>query len=420
MEKERLPEFIRIQYQNKVALIDPHNKICLEVSRKMADNLQVEAVYRKIFAVWKSQLEQKNNHQSRQNNLNTFYLILTRLCNLHCEFCAINAKDKVDPEGELSTGSFSEKIIPYLAEFKPRKLVITGGEPLLRKDLSEICSILRNSYSGCIILQSNGVLFSLDTLHRIRGNVDEIDFSTTHMLKTLSGTEKLIDNIEICNKYGFKVALSYVFHKGEENYLFRAIDLAVKYDTYFILNFVAPIGGAEDGSGTMNDIEKLNVYIEIARYILRKKYAHSKVADAILPRVRVESSCGAYGRVMAVFPDGEIYMCQSVEGINKFRLGNIREDSPQMVSRTLRRKLCDSDIQDSFCVECKEKCRECEYRYFCGGGCPATGQQKDECDLQKAIIKYSLFIYDKNKSHEENISNYISVLDSYKSCQLNK
>ena len=25
----------------------------------------------------------------------------------------------------------------------------------------------------------------------------------------------------------------------------------------FILNFVAPIGGAEDGSGTMNDIEKL-------------------------------------------------------------------------------------------------------------------------------------------------------------------
>ena len=32
-------------------------------------------------------------------------------------------------------------------------------------------------------------------------------------------------------------------------------------------------------------------------------------------------------------------MCQSVEGTNKFRLGNIREDSPQMVSRTLRRKL---------------------------------------------------------------------------------
>ena len=123
----------------------------------------------------------------------------------------------------------------------------------------------------------------------------------------MSGTEKLIDNIEICNKYGFKVALSYVFHKGEENYLFRAIDLAVKYDTYFILNFVAPIGGAEDGSGTMNDIEKLNVYIEIKHDIYCvKKYAHSKVADAILPRVRVESSCGAYGRVMAVFPDGEI------------------------------------------------------------------------------------------------------------------
>ena len=62
----------------------------------------------------------------------------------------------------------------------------------------------------------------------------------------------------------------------------------------------------------------------------------------------------------------------------------------------------------------KEKCKGCEYRYFCGGGCPATGQQKEDCDLQKAMIRYSLFVYDNNKSNEENITNYISVLGSNK------
>lgn len=414
MEKDRLPELIRIQYKNKVALIDPQNKVCLGMSENMADNLHCEEVYRKIFLAWESAIEQKSRFQGTQNYLNTFYVILTRLCNLHCEFCAINANIKVDLEEELSYESVKKKIIPMLSEFKPRKVVITGGEPLLREDLPEICSALRKSYNGCIILQSNGVLLSSDTINRVKDSIDEFDFSTRHMLKTASGTEKLIDNIEKCNKYGLKLALSYVFHMGEEKYLFQAIDLAVKYDTYFILNFVAPIGGAEDGSGTMNDREKLSVYWETAQYILCKGYADSKAASAMIPKIQVESSCGAYGRVMAIFPEGDIYMCQSVEGLSDFRLGNVKEDSLQDIREMFQRKLCDTDVQNAFCVDCKEKCKGCEYRYFCGGGCPATGQQKDDCDLQKAMIRYSLFVYDNNKSNEENITNYISVLGSNK------
>ncbi len=58
----------------------------------------------------------------------------TQRCNLSCLHC-LNSKDKYGKE--LSTNE-SKKMIKELAEYGVKELVITGGEPTLRKDLKEL------------------------------------------------------------------------------------------------------------------------------------------------------------------------------------------------------------------------------------------------------------------------------------------
>jgi MoaA/NifB/PqqE/SkfB family radical SAM enzyme len=58
---------------------------------------------------------------------------LTRKCNLKCSHCYINATTK-ELDGELTTEE-SKNLIDQIAEVSRPLLILSGGEPLLRKDV---------------------------------------------------------------------------------------------------------------------------------------------------------------------------------------------------------------------------------------------------------------------------------------------
>ena len=61
---------------------------------------------------------------------------LTRKCNLKCSHCYINATTK-ELDGELNTEE-SKQLIDQIAEVSRPLLILSGGEPLLRKDVYEL------------------------------------------------------------------------------------------------------------------------------------------------------------------------------------------------------------------------------------------------------------------------------------------
>ena len=101
---------------------------------------------------------------------------LTNRCNLNCAHCYINqpANDEVARQRELSTEQV-KAIIDQMVAAGVLFLTLTGGEPLLRPDFTEIYTYARQK-GLLVILFTNGTLVSeeiADLLNDLRPlNVD--------------------------------------------------------------------------------------------------------------------------------------------------------------------------------------------------------------------------------------------------------
>ena len=127
-----------------------------------------------------------------------------------------------------------------------------------------------------------------------------------------------------------------------------------------------------------------------------------------------KNSCGGYGKVMAIFPEGDIYMCQCMEQ-NQVRMGNILSDEPQKILQELENLLKKDEIKRLFCAEYKEICKECDYRYICGGHCLASEEPYDyRCIFLKAVLNYVLFYYDSKANRRKNLEIYIEYMEEVK------
>lgn len=82
---------------------------------------------------------------------------LTQRCNLECAHCYMSAHAGADTRGELSTVE-CRRVIEQIAEVNPNVfLILTGGEPFLRKDLFEIAGYAAEK-KFTTVFGTNGVL----------------------------------------------------------------------------------------------------------------------------------------------------------------------------------------------------------------------------------------------------------------------
>lgn len=407
MENKILPEFTIIWNENRAVLIDPKSKVCLGVSKKIAENLENKSVQEKLYPIWKEQVEWRRKIDAKHNSINTVYLMVTRLCNMNCEFCAINANHDLQLDKELKLSDIQEGVIPLLREISPHKLIITGGEPLIKDKIEEIIAEIYKNVDCPIVLQSNGLLLKEQHLTQIAPCIKEINFSTKHMFESREMEEQLRKNIKSSHNAGIKVLLSFIYDKTNKIDLFKLLDIAAEFDLEILINFVTPIGRAKENSCFLTEVDIIEMNLDIAEYILAHNYENKKLSGITDSIMQIRDSCGAYGKVMAIFPEGNIYMCQCLENEN-FCLGNVKNDSPEEIRKHLMEKLKQENIKKTFCVDYKSNCRKCDYKYFCAGKCPiSTG---DTCHLLKEMINYQLFYKRKTRSRREDLEQYVTFL----------
>jgi radical SAM protein with 4Fe4S-binding SPASM domain len=122
----------------------------------------------------------------------------TRTCNLSCIHCYTDSEKKKYPD-ELSTQEARE-MLRDLADFKIPALLVSGGEPLLRKDLFELVAYAK----GLGIrptLSTNGTLITRETAKKIK----EAGF--TYVGISLDGIEETNDRFR-GEKGAFKRAMN--------------------------------------------------------------------------------------------------------------------------------------------------------------------------------------------------------------------
>lgn len=410
MEKNNIPEFEKIMRNEKVVLVDPVSKVYLGVSNKIANNLDKQEVKEFLYPIWKKQASIQQKIIQRHEKFNTVYLMITRKCNMNCDFCAINANHGMNLDAEINIDDIKKKIIPFLNECRPHKFIMTGGEPFVKDNILQIIEEIHKGTSIPIIVQSNGIAVNTSVIEKLKGKVKEIDFSTKHMFGEMGKADELISNIEICQQSGIDVVLSFIYEKSNKKELYEVIDIAAKYNTGLLVNIVAPVGRAREKVEFLTDLDKIQMKLDIAKYIYDHGYEEKALCGVIDSHLQVRNACGGYGKVLAIFPEGNIYMCQCLEN-DTYRLGNVLYDEVETIENNLCHKMGERVIQKTFCVDDKDICNKCEYRYFCTGKCP-TSVDKDDytCYFVKKMIDYQLF-YKKMGTPKKVLEEYITYMN---------
>jgi putative heme d1 biosynthesis radical SAM protein NirJ1 len=145
---------------------------------------------------------------------------MTRRCNLDCVHCYAYAvhPDEVD-KTELTTEE-GKALIDDLAEFGSPVILFSGGEPLLRKDLTELAQYAKDKGMRAVI-STNGTLISKEKAMQLK------DVGLSYVGVSLDGMSDIndkfrghdgafddaIQGLKNCQEQGIKVGLRFTINK---------------------------------------------------------------------------------------------------------------------------------------------------------------------------------------------------------------
>lgn len=136
---------------------------------------------------------------------------VTDRCNIRCFYCMPENATQFVPRAEILSFEEIERFVRVAAGLGVRKLRITGGEPLLRKNLPYLIERLA-AIPGIVdlALTTNGVLLPelaeplyRAGLRRINVHLDTLDRERFRLITRRDDFERVLEGIEICRSLGF-------------------------------------------------------------------------------------------------------------------------------------------------------------------------------------------------------------------------
>ncbi len=148
---------------------------------------------------------------------------VTDRCNLRCRYCMPEDEYAWLPRETLLSFEEINALVGMLAEYGVEKVRLTGGEPLLRRDLPALIHLLTEQTSiRDVALTTNGVLLEEQAsslrdagLHRITVSLDTLRPDRFHTLTKRDTFERVLRGIERINAVGLRgLKLDTVVIKG--------------------------------------------------------------------------------------------------------------------------------------------------------------------------------------------------------------
>lgn len=160
---------------------------------------------------------------------------ITRRCNLKCVHCYAHADDRAF-EGELSTRE-GKSLIDDLARFGAPVLLLSGGEPLVRKDLPELAAYAVEKGMRAVI-STNGTLISSNMAEILKKiglsyvgiSVDGMEEVNDRFRGVKGAFKAALQGIENCKAAGIKVGLRFTVNKFNAAEIPGIFDLLEKMD----------------------------------------------------------------------------------------------------------------------------------------------------------------------------------------------
>ena len=314
---------------------------------------------------------------------------VTKACNLRCLHCHVDAKEAFNNELGLQE---SMRAIAEMAALGTEALIISGGEPLLRKefvkDLARYCADL-----GIIpAMLSNGVLLNHRVAHELKDAglmavgipIDSVYPERHDRLRNVTGSfDKAVRAIKACLDTKLEVIVTTMALKDTFDELQKRIDFIANLgvDQVAVYDLV-PVGRGKNvidlamtNQQRISLIQRLErmqendemvfsmsggqpLYPEIASQI--HKTRGTKAKGLLLKEFWVHASVGCHAGIMyfSLRPNGDVYPCTFLP----ITVGNIREQSIIDIWRNspILKELRNRELL-------KGDCGKCNYKNTCGG-----------------------------------------------------
>ncbi len=303
---------------------------------------------------------------------------MTFRCNLRCPHCYIDASER-EGKGELSTDE-GRMLIDQIAETSEASkliLILSGGEPLLRKDVFELARYATEK--GLIVaMGTNGTLITDSVANElkscgVKAVAISLDSSVPERHDVFRGVKgswkRALEGIDACIKKDISVQVNTTVTQQNYDEIDDIMALAEKHGaSAFHLFFLVPTGrgkAIEDISPDMYEqmIEGVLEKVASARYNLAVRPVCAPQFMRIasqkgLDLKRWTRGCIAGLTYCRIYPTGEVTPCPYLP----IKLGNVRETHFKEIwfESPILKALRDFD-------NLKGKCGVCEYRAICGG-----------------------------------------------------
>jgi len=151
---------------------------------------------------------------------NYLRISLTEKCNLRCTYCMPSEGVQLTPRQHLMNADEVFEIAKVFVANGIDKIRLTGGEPLVRKDFSEILKRL-STLNTILSITTNGILvdrfiddFKTYGLNNINVSLDTLNEEKFNHITRRDQFTEVYNNIHLLIENGFKVKLNVVLIKG--------------------------------------------------------------------------------------------------------------------------------------------------------------------------------------------------------------
>ncbi len=291
-------------------------------------------------------------------------LKITNSCNLKCLHC-ITSSDST--KEDVLTTDHVKLIIDKIKKLDLETLIITGGEPLFRKDIDDLLPYIRNNFKGTINIMTNGTLIDKQMASLLKKCVDGVSISidgfdekSTDFIRGTGVYKKALTAIDNLKDVGFKkdsIILTMTCTYQNDNHGESFYKLCDKLNVTGTLRKLTDWGRA---------LENRDI-IGIKNFVPTASISPDEL-ETIREELECKIVCNAGVIKVNINELGDIYPCFVLDH-QEYKLGNIlTDDLSEIIKSTEYRKFIKNKIRDSI-VDSIPKCKDCKVRYFCMDNC---------------------------------------------------
>ena len=314
------------------------------------------------------------------------YLTLTDECNLRCVYCY--ARERL-PARSSSLDQWKRYVdILFGISGDDLCFTFTGGEPLLVPFIFELAKHIKEKGSRSILLtngqsvsERNAELIS-ENFSQVRISLDSITEDINSNLRGRNSLQKVLEAqkyLEGCKADVLFVSTVTQLNKSELAGFVNFFKGKVSFQPLFNMG-----EGRKCGDISINGLE----YYESLKSAEVSSFLPGYKKNIHAFRKRPYKRCALAREELSVGPNGDLYPCHMLH-LNEYKMGNLNNDE-------IENLMCGEKYRElnKINVDTLPQCGACIVRNFCGGGCRARVNLREEgiigndlfCDFEKRSI----------------------------------